>query len=195
MPHTERDSFRHEVAAVLLAAGAGSRFEGKSHKLLTEVAGTPLVRRAVDSALAADLSETIVVMGAVDILDVLPDDVTVLHNEDWRQGLATSLMAAVSYAGSRGYLAVVCGLGDQPGVPTSSWTALANHNCDLAVADFNGLRRPPVRIGAALWNQLPLTGEQGASMLLRKRPELVHAIPCEGNPGDIDTVEDLRQWV
>lgn len=189
------ESIRRDVAAVVLAAGAGSRFTGKRHKLLTEIAGIPLVRKVVDAARSAGLGETIVVMGGVDILSVLPDDVTVLHNEDWMQGIATSLIAAVSYAGSRGYQAVVCGLADQPGVPASSWAKLGNCNHDLAVADFNGEKRPPMRIGAALWSQLPLTGEQGGRVLLRRRPELVKAVPCEGNPDDIDTVEDLRKWL
>ena len=60
--------------------------------------------------------ETIVVTGAVDLLDVLPDDVTVLRNDQWEDGQATSLQVAVAYAGSVGHRAVVFGLGDQPGV-------------------------------------------------------------------------------
>ena len=182
------------VAAVVLAAGAGTRFAGEGHKLLCDVGGVPLVRRAVDTALAADLDETIVVMGAVDLLDVLPEQVTVLHNEAWEQGQATSLAAAIGYAGSRGHRAVVFGLGDQPGVPASAWAAVGNADCDLAVADFGGSRRPPVRIGAALWSYLPLTGDEGGRVLMRRRSELVRAIPCEGNPDDIDTVEDLLKW-
>ena len=182
------------VAAVVLAAGAGVRFAGERHKLLCEVGGVPLVRRAVDSALAADLDETIVVMGAVDLLEVLPEEVTVLQNQAWELGQATSLAAAVSYAGSRGHRAVVFGCGDQPGVPASAWLAVASADCDLAVADFGGTRRPPVRIGAALWSYLPLTGDEGGRVLMRRRPELVRAIPCEGNPEDIDTLEDLRRW-
>ena len=154
----------------------------------------PLVRRAVDAALAADLDETIVVMGAVDLLEVLPEEVTVLQNEAWAEGQATSLAAAVSYAGSRGHRAVVFGCGDQPGVPSSAWAAVASADCDLAVADFGGDRRPPVRIGAALWSYLPLTGDEGGRLLMRRRPELVRAIPCEGNPDDIDTLEDLHKW-
>ena len=179
---------------MVLAAGAGTRFAGRRHKLLSDVGGVPLVRRAVDSARAADLDETVVVMGAVDLLEVLPDDVTVLHNEAWEQGQATSLAAAIGYAGSRGHRAVVFGLGDQPGVPASAWAAVGNADCDLAVADFGGDRRPPVRIGAALWSYLPLTGDEGGRVLMRRRPELVRAVPCEGNPDDIDTVEDLRKW-
>ena len=179
---------------MVLAAGAGVRFAGDRHKLLCEVGGVPLVRRAVDAALAADLDETIVVMGAVDLLEVLPEEVTVLQNEAWEQGQATSLAAAIGYAGSRGHRAVVFGLGDQPGVPATAWAAVGNADCDLAVADFGGERRPPVRIGAALWSYLPLTGDEGGQVLMRRRPELVRAIPCEGNPDDIDTLEDLHKW-
>lgn len=188
------DGVRLGVAAVVLAAGAGTRFLGGGHKLLCDVGGVPLVRRAVDSARAADLDETVVVTGAVDLLDVLPEDVTVLHNEAWEQGQATSLAAAVGYAGSRGHRAVVFGLGDQPGVPASAWLAVGSTDHDLVVAEFNGRRRPPMRVGAALWSYLPLAGDEGGRVLMRRRPELVRAIPCEGNPDDIDTVEDLRKW-
>ena len=188
------ESVRLGVAAVVLAAGAGGRFGGERHKLLCEVGGVPLVRRAVDAAVAADLDETIVVMGAVDLLEVLHEEVTVLQNDAWEQGQATSLAAAVSYAGSRGHRAVVFGCGDQPGVPASAWAAVGGADCDLAVADFGGARRPPVRIGAALWSHLPLTGDEGGRVLMRRRPELVRAIPCEGNPDDIDTLEDLLKW-
>ena len=193
-PLEAADGERLGVAAVVLAAGAGVRFEGERHKLLCEVGGVPLVRLAVDAAVEADLDETIVVMGAVDLLAVLPDSVTVLQNQAWEQGQATSLSAAVAYAGSRGHRAVVFGCGDQPGVPASAWAAVGAADGDLAVAEFAGERRPPVRIGAALWSHLPLSGDEGGRVLMRRRPELVRAIPCEGNPEDIDTVEDLRKW-
>ena len=193
-PAPEAGEARFGTAAVVLAAGAGVRFAGARHKLLSKVDGVPLVRRAVDSAREAELDETIVVMGAADLLDVLPDDVTVLHNEAWEQGQATSLACAVGYAGSRGHRAVVFGLGDQPGVPASAWKAVGDADGDLVVADFGGARRPPVKIGAALWSHLPLAGDEGGRVLMRRRPELVRAIPCEGNPDDIDTLEDLQKW-
>lgn len=191
---TARPRSRQGVAAVVLAAGAGTRFDGDGHKLLAPVGGVPLVRRAVDAARTADFAETVVVMGAVDLLDALPEDVTVLRNHDWAEGQASSLQVAVAYAGSVGHRAVVFGLGDQPDVPTSAWAAVGSEDHDLVVASFDGRLRPPVKVGAALWSHLPLTGDEGGRILIRRRPDLVRALPCEGNPDDIDTVEDLAAW-
>lgn len=179
---------------MILAAGAGSRFEGPIHKLRAEIDGVPVVRRAVDAARAADFDEVIVVTGAEDLLEVLPDDVTVIRNEQWEEGQASSLQVAVAYAGSVGHTAVVFGLGDTPGVPTEAWRAVASDDGDLVVAEFGGHRHPPLRVGAALWIQLPASGDEGARVLMRRRPELVRSIVCEGQPDDVDTMEDLDRW-
>ncbi|MFQ5557126.1 MAG: NTP transferase domain-containing protein [Acidimicrobiales bacterium] len=185
---------RGTIAAVVLAAGSGTRFAGRTHKLLADVKGVPLVRRAVDAARGAELDETIVVIGATDLLGVLPHDVTVVRNDHWEDGQGSSLQVAVAYAGSVGHRAVVVGLGDQPGVPVAAWRAVAEEDHDLVVASFGGRRRPPTRIGSALWAQLPVSGDEGARVLMRRRPELLRAVACEGDPDDIDTVEDLARW-
>ncbi len=182
------------TAAVVLAAGAGSRFSGDAHKLRTEVRGKPLVCHAVDAARAAGFDEVIVVMGAVDLVDILPDDVTILRNECWDDGQATSLRAAVRYADERRHDAIVVGLGDQPGVSAEAWKAVGASDADMATAEFGGESRPPVRLSAAMWPALPVSGDQGARGLLRQRPEMVESIPCEGDPADVDTLEDLRRW-
>lgn len=183
------------TAAVVLAAGAGTRFAGDAHKLRTEVRGKALVLHAVDAVRAArGFDEVIVVTGADDLLDVLPDDVTILHNERWEDGQATSLRAAVRYAEERRHDAIVVGLGDQPGVPATAWEAVAASDHDLATASFHGEWRPPVRLSAAMWPSLPVSGDQGARGLLRQRPDMVDSIPCDGDPADVDTLEDLRRW-
>lgn len=179
---------------MILAAGAGSRFAGDDHKLLTVVRGKPIVRHAVDAAREAGFDEVIVVSGAVDLVAVMPDDVTILHNERWDDGQATSLRAAVAYADARRHGAIVVGLGDQPGVPPAAWRAVADAGSDIAAADFGRGPRPPVRLSAAVWSSLPVSGDEGARALMRQRPEMVESVSCEGDPADVDTLEDLRRW-
>lgn len=175
------------VAAVVLAAGGGSRFEG-GHKLLEPFRGRPLVSWALEAA--AVLDELIVVVGAVDV--PVPDDARLVRNLSWGDGIATSLQAAVAVAGDHD--AVVVGLGDQPMVPPDAWRQVAASESPIAVATYEGQRRNPVRLAREVWPLLPVTGDDGARVLLRNRPDLVVEVACAGDPADVDTREDLARW-
>lgn len=179
---------------VVLAAGAGRRFEGGLHKLRTPIAGRALVAHAVDAAVASGAGPVAVVTGAADVTDLLPDGVTELPNPRWAEGQASSLQTAVAAARAGGHAAVVVGLGDQPGIPASAWAAVAGAGSPIAVATYGGRRRNPVRLAAEVWPLLPTHGDEGARGVLRARPELVEEVPCEGDPGDVDTLEDLPRW-
>lgn len=179
------------VAGVLLAAGAGSRFESDTPKLFAVVRGRRVVDWAVDHARAAALDDLIVVSGAVVDLGV-PDAVA---NPRWPDGLATSLQTAIALAGERGHEAVVVALADQPGIPPSAWRAVAGTDrTAIAVARYRSGRGHPVRLAAEVWPLLPTTGDTGAALLMRERPDLVTEVACEGDPTDIDTLEDLHRW-
>ncbi len=182
------------TAAVVLAAGAGNRFLGAKHKLLTEIAGKPIVCHAVEAAKTAGFDEVIVVSGCVDLTNTLPSDVTIVHNEQWQQGQATSLLGAVTYAANSGHSAVVVGLGDQPSIGVEPWRKVRDSEADLAAADFGGGFGPPVRLAASMWASLPLSGDEGARSLWRKRPEMCKLVSCIGDSTDVDTLEDLKKW-
>jgi CTP:molybdopterin cytidylyltransferase MocA len=182
------------TVAVVLAAGGSTRFGGQGRKLLASFRGRPLVQWAVEHALDAALDETVVVTGAADILDVLPPGVTIVENPHWDKGMASSIWVGVHWAELAGHDAVVIGLGDQPGVPPSAWRAVADAPGPLAVATFEGHRRPPVRLARDIWPLLPLDGEKGARAVMQSRPDLVTEVACEGQPFDIDTPEDLLRW-
>ena len=192
---TDIDRIRQRsVAAVILAAGAGSRYAGDTHKLFAEIDGRPVISHVIDAARASEVDEVIVVGGAVDLEPFVPDDVTLIHNEQWADGQATSLRAAVGYAESRRHDALVVGLGDSPGVTTEIWNKVAEVDADLASARYGGELRPPVRLSASMWASLPVSGDDGARALMRQRPDLVRPVPVDGDPRDIDTLEDLRRW-
>ncbi|MEM8706697.1 MAG: nucleotidyltransferase family protein [Actinomycetota bacterium] len=192
---TDTDHIRQRsIAAVVLAAGEGSRYAGDTHKLFAEIDGRPVISHVIDAARAAEVDEVIVVSGAVDLGPFVPDDVTLIHNEQWAEGQATSLRAAVGYAESRRHDALVIGLGDSPGVTTDVWNQVAAVDADLASARYGNDLRPPVRLSASMWASLPVSGDDGARALMRQRPDLVRPVPVEGDPRDIDTLEDLRRW-
>lgn len=188
---------RSRTAAVLLGAGAGSRFSGESHKLLADLGGRPVFDHALRSAVAAGIGPVILVSGAVDL--PLPDDlidpVTVVHNPRWAEGQSSSLRVGIETARDLGVTAVVVGLADQPGISPEAWRGVAASDADLAVATYDGRRGHPVRIGDRHWVELPSTGDIGARDLLSVHAQRVEQVPCPGTATDIDTTEDLATWL
>ena len=187
------------IAGVVLAAGGGSRFTasgGTVPKPLAEVRGAALVDRVLSTVAAAGFDEVLLVTGSTPLGDRAGEEIVVLENADWAAGIATSLAVAGAHARSAGHDAIVVGMADQPGVTVDAWRAVAAApaNPPIVVATYDGRRANPVRLAAAVWDQLPTSGDEGARALMRERPELVREVPCTGDPWDIDTVEDLRRW-
>lgn len=152
---------------------------------------------AVEAAIQAGLDETVVVSGAVDLSHMLPYEVTLLRNDSWERGMASSLAGALHWCEFREHQGVVVGLADQPLIPTSAWAKVASAgssaSAPIVVATYAGKRRNPVFLDRSVWSLLPLTGDVGARDLMVKRPELVAEVACSGNPFDVDTEEDINK--
>ncbi|HEX7135871.1 MAG TPA: NTP transferase domain-containing protein, partial [Iamia sp.] len=90
------------TVAVVLAGGAGTRYDGPTPKLLAPLPdGSTVLGRAVATALDAAIGPVLVVTGAVSPTD-LPAAARLVANPDWAAGQATSLRTAVAWAGEEG---------------------------------------------------------------------------------------------
>lgn len=189
------------TVAVLLAAGAGTRFRDVGHKLLAELPRTDdrpaesVVSRALSALEESGIGPIVVVTGAVDLAARLDDrDVVTVENAQWASGQMSSVRIGIEAARRRGAHRAVFGLADQPGVQPDAWRAIAAADAPIAVATYDGRRGNPVGLRSDVWELLPDAGDEGARALMRLRPDLVREVPCSGSPDDIDTVEDLRRW-
>lgn len=188
------------IAAVILAAGRSTRMGGPN-KLLAEVNGRPLVRIAVEEALASRARPVIVVTGhqrerveaALAGLDVV-----LVHNPDFAEGLSTSLKAGLSAVPPDAEAAVIC-LGDMPQVRASLIDRLLaafdpERGALVVVPVSDGKRGNPVVWSRRFFPELmALEGDVGARHLIGRYPEAVAevALADKGALLDVDTPEAL----
>lgn len=168
------------VAAIILAAGLGSRF-GDAPKLLADLDGKPLVRHVAEAALASLASPILVVVGhrREDVRAALAGfDVAFVHNPAYADGLSTSLKAGFVALppGSEG--AVIL-LGDMPRVTPALIDGLIEawrrrRPAGAAVPTHSGRRGNPVLLARSLAPEIAsLAGDGGAGPLLRARRDVL----------------------
>ncbi|MCG5479278.1 MAG: NTP transferase domain-containing protein [Ensifer alkalisoli] len=172
---------RGPVSIVVLAAGRASRMgpEGR-HKLLAEFDGVPLVRRSVETALAATntgvTDKVIVVTGHREpeiraALAGLP--VTFVSNPDFASGMASSLVAGLSgLDDAAGGMLVM--LADMPGITAEHLTRLigafdAESGAAVVRAVAEGQRGNPVILPRSTFGAVrQLVGDVGARHIVER---------------------------
>ena len=160
------------VTAVVLAAGSSRRMV--RNKLMLEVDGETLVRRAVRTATEAGLDEVVVVLGheagvVGAALAGLPC-VTVVNHEH-AQGAGTSIRAGLGRAGAVD--AVVLVLADMPFVTAEMIAAVARRyretSAPLVLSRYGPAQAPPTLFARPLLGELrALGGERGAKDVARR---------------------------
>ena len=163
------------VVAVVLAAGAGSRFGGPKQAVLL-----PAVLQRVR---ASSVDDVVVVAGAYPI-DV---EARVVQCPEWTRGPGASLRCALRTLGA-GVEAAVVVLADGPDLApvaidrvVSAWREGAG---DVVAASYGGDRGHPVLLDRSVWRRIP---DAGAREL---EP---HLVPCDdlGSPGDVDFADEV----
>ena len=186
------------IAAIVLAAGASSRFG--EQKLLMPLDGKAIVRRTVENVLASRVQHVVVVLGwdADAVRDALTGlNVQCVVNSGYRDGMSTSLRVGVDAVPAAEAVLVV--LGDQPGVTPAI--------LDRLVATYRDSRKPivvpvyaqggrgnPVLFDASLIPELrAVTGDQGAREVIARDPARVAVVTFPmPTPPDVDSRADYE---
>jgi CTP:molybdopterin cytidylyltransferase MocA len=164
------------VGAVVLAAGAASRFGSPKQRLLL-----PPVLTRVRSASTID--DVVVVVGAHDV----ETDARTVRCAEWERGPGASLRCGLAALPPDTEAAVVV-LADGPELApeavdrvVAAWREGAG---DVVAASYGGDRGHPVVLGRAAWPSVPDDGARALEPVLVSCDDL-------GAPGDVDLPDDM----
>jgi len=192
MNETTARSAESRVAAILLAAGESRRM-GARNKLLLDIDGEPMIRRATRTLVGGGFIEVVVVLGfeaervraALDGLAVRP----IVHHH-FADGQMSSVRAGLD-ALTPGYEGVLIGLSDQPwltvdDVRTVHRAFLTRQRGQILVPVHAGQRGNPIVLDSRSARQIVEAGVNfGCKHLIAKHPDLVCTY-------DMDTDHVLR---
>lgn len=187
------------VAAVVLAAGSSTRM-GRN-KLLLDLGGETVVRRAVLTAVEARLAPVIVVLGheaervraELGGLPCVP-----VVNPDHVRGVGTSLQAGVRRAAAEAG-AMILILADMPFVTAAMLTTLVERyratGAPLVVSRYGEVQAPPNLFDRSLFSELLSTDdERCAKRVVRGHENEAVVVPWpEEALRDIDVAEDYER--
>lgn len=187
------------TALILLAAGNSSRMG--SPKQLLEFRGVPLIRHAVETALASPCSPVIVVLGAnAERVKTAVSDLPVrlVHNERWSEGMGTSIQAGLREADAEGVDGVVLALADQPMVTPHIYDLLVRgHRTSrkpIVASEYAGTVGVPVYFSREAFPSLfALAPDQGCKGVILRHGTEALRIACPEAEADIDTPGDYER--
>jgi nicotine blue oxidoreductase len=165
------------ISAIVLAAGASTRFGSPKQAVLLE----PILQRVRESAA---ISEVVVVLGAHEV----EASARIVHCPEWERGPGASLRCGLAALGG-GVEAAIVVLGDGPGIDpraidrvVAAWRA---GDGDRVAATYGGIRLHPLLLARNAWNDVPDAG-------LRALPAAL--VPCDDltPPGDVDFADQVK---
>ena len=165
------------IAAVVLAAGASTRFGSPKQAVLLE----PVLERVRSSAAIGDV---VVVLGAHDV----ETSARSVRCPDWHRGPGASLRCGLAALGEEAEAAVVV-LADGPTLDPRAIdrvvAAWREERAERVAATYGGVRLHPLLLARGAWGEVPDAG-------LRALP--AQLVPCDDldPPGDVDFADDLN---
>jgi CTP:molybdopterin cytidylyltransferase MocA len=165
----------HLIGAVVLAAGAATRFGSPKQRVLLPDVLERLRRTSLD--------EIVVVLGAYHV----ETDARVVLCPEWERGPGASLRCGLAALDAE---AAVVVLADGPDLAPKAVerviAAWREHGEPVVAATYGGDRGHPVLLARSAWETVPDEGARGLPALL---------VPCDdlGAPGDVDRADQLPE--
>jgi molybdenum cofactor cytidylyltransferase len=187
------------IAGIVLAAGSSTRM-GRN-KMLLEIGGEPLVRRAVRTALEAGLDPVLVVLGheadrAREAVAGL--DCRVVLNPDHAQGVRVSMQAGVRALPADVNAGVIM-LADMPFVSADMIRTVAERyragRPPLVVSEYGDVNAPPTLYDRALFGELLTSTGEGCGKHVVKKHKSEAAVVAwpESALADVDVPDDYER--
>ncbi len=192
-----------KIAAIVLAAGRSSRFEG-GNKLLAEFEGQPLIHHAMKAVAASKIDEIILVtagFGGKIFAAAGQGRWRTVVNPDAEDGISSSIQYGLSHLDSDVDGALFL-LADMPHVSTAIIDRLVEGfvtrqgNAIVFPQTANGQQGNPVLWPKPLFPELMmLTGDVGGKAVLARFADLHCPVLIDGDAAlfDIDTKSDLAE--
>lgn len=187
------------IAILILAAGQSSRM-GQPKQLLPWKK-TTLLGQAIDTA--KQLSESVyVVLGAnfkVIATSIINEPVSIIHHEDWSNGLGSSIAKGVAQIPLKKYAGVLIMLADQPLLSVLDYKNIIQtfkaNPCKIVASQYEIKIGVPALFSWELSAELlELHQDFGANRIIKKYPlELINIKPKESTV-DIDTPEEYHTF-
>ena len=185
------------LAVLIMAAGESRRFG--SCKLLADIDGKPMLQRSIELAQSTDASLIRVVTGRwhQEVKQAqtsgLIDDIDLIYNSDWQQGLGNSIATGISQVASLCDEALVL-LADQVRVSGEDLKRLTlrDDKNQIACASYSKTLGPPAIFPAQFFPELEkLSGDKGAKALLAELTATHCQIDIPSASLDVDVLSDL----
>ncbi|HEV7504311.1 MAG TPA: nucleotidyltransferase family protein [Thermoanaerobaculia bacterium] len=188
------------VAGVLLAAGTSSRMG--SNKLLFELDGETVLRRAAKRILAGGVSPLVVVLGhqaekAARELEGLPCEQVL--NPSYEQGINSSLKSGITAVQGGEATAALVMLADMPYVTPEMIAAMIDRyrttEAPLVISDYDGVNAPPMVYDRSLFSELlTMTGEGCGRQVVKRHKSEAEILPWPvAALADLDVPEDYER--
>lgn len=197
-----------KTQALLLAAGDSKRFNGV--KQLANISGQSMLNSCIENyvvnkQLIPELDRMTVVLGAHSVViqkhlkQQLACNINTFEAKEWQQGMGQSISAAIAQLDDD-VTHVLIGLGDQIAIKTENIRLLlkaSKEQPDNIVSAYyaNKIGVPAIFPRKYFAQLMMLSGDTGARKLLLANQEQVIPIAMPEAAIDIDSKEDLNQWL